>query len=247
MKHCHTLFSFLFIAIMTMAPGCKKDKNNPDTAVRPADFLSDNTYNQLLVELQCVNGYEPDAATVTRLKKFLEERLNKSAGITVITSHINSPGKSSISIDEARQIEKEHRSQNTHDRTLCAYFLFVDADYSANSGDSKVLGVAYGSSSMIIYEKTIREFSGGIGQPSVSTLESTVSLHEFGHILGLTNNGTGMQSAHQDEPNGKHCNNKDCLMYYTVENSGIVAALTGGAIPALDAHCLADLKANGGK
>jgi hypothetical protein len=100
---------------------------------------------------------------------------------------------------------------------------------------------------MVIFEKTIREFSGGLGKPSATTLETTVSLHEFGHILGLTNNGTPMQSAHQDEPNGKHCNNKDCLMYWAVENSNIISTLTGGNIPQLDAQCVADLKANGGR
>ena len=127
------------------------------------------------------------------------------------------------------------------------YFFFADADYAGNSGDAKVLGVAYGSSSMAIFEKIVQDYSGGLTQPAVTTLESTVIHHEFAHILGLVNNGTAMQAAHQDEAHGRHCNNKGCLMYYAAETTDIVGLLTGGNVPQLDASCIADLQANGGR
>jgi hypothetical protein len=56
-----------------------------------------------------------------------------------------------------------------------------------------------------------------------------------------------MVNNHQDEANGRHCTNSNCLMYYEAETSDLVANLLGNTVPALDNHCLEDLRANGGK
>ncbi len=240
--------AFIFFLLIAAGIGCKKDKSvSIDKKINPNDFLSANNYDQLVVEIQYVTGFEPTAGTVANLKAFLEQRLNKPAGITFVMNAVASSGKTTFSADDIRSIEGAHRTQQTSGKTLTAYFYFADGDYASNSGSSKVLGVAYGNTSMVIFEKTIREFSGGIGKPSATVLESTVIEHEFGHILGLVNNGTGMQSAHQDEPNGKHCSDKDCLMYYAVETSSFIGNLMGGVIPSLNSQCIDDLRANGGK
>lgn len=248
-----------FLLLLVLLIGCQKEdpvveneqEKEDDPVVNhqiiPADFLSDDKFEKLIVEIQYVSGYEPTAKSLDNLKTFLQQRLNKPEGISFVQNAISSPGKSSFSLEEIRNIEKANRTQQADGSTLAAYFLFADGDYSGNSGNSKVLGIAYGGSSMVIFEKTIREFSGGITQPSATTLETTVINHEFGHVLGLVNNGTSMQDAHQDEAHGKHCNNKDCLMYYTVATSEIVSNIIGGNIPELDAACINDLRANGGK
>lgn len=210
------------------------------------DFLSDKKYDKLIVEIQFIEGFQPKATSVDRLKTFLQERLKKPAGISVTENAIPSPGLAAYSLEDIREVEKAGRTQQPHEKTLTAYIFFADGDYAGNSGDSKVLGIAYGRTSMVIFEKTIKEYSGGLTQPPVGTLESTVIQHELGHTLGLVNNGTSMESEHQDEPHGKHCNDKNCLMYYTAETTDIVGNLTGGNVPELDANCLEDLRANGG-
>ena len=55
-----------------------------------------------------------------------------------------------------------------------------------------------------------------------------------------------MQTEHQDAPNGKHCDDENCLMYWSVRTLNFIANLTGDA-PELDQNCLDDLQANGGK
>lgn len=236
----------LFVFFIFSGLSCKKDKHE-SLKITPFDFLSNQNYDQLEVEIIYVDGFQPTQGALDNLKNFLSARLNKAGTITMVQNSMSSPGKSTFSLDDVRQIELNRRSRHTHDRVLTASILFLDGDFNENQANSKVLGIAYSSSSMVMFEKTIKDLSGGIGKPSTLSLESTVSMHEFGHILGLTNNGTAMQAPHEDQANKGHCNNNKCLMYYQVESSTFMDQLMGSGIPSLDANCLADLKANGGK
>jgi hypothetical protein len=56
-------------------------------------------------------------------------------------------------------------------------------------------------------------------------------------------NGTSLTSQHSD--GGHHCNNEECLMYYAVETTDVLAMLVSG-VPRLDDACIADLRGNGG-
>ena len=244
MKNSITLLAF---ALFTIVSGCRKDNSAANDKVSPRDFLAAGEYKKLTVEIQYAHGHQPSNEAVENLRNFLNERLNKPNGITIVLNAVPSPGYTTYTLDQVRDIEEANRSRNTKRDEISAYFFFADADYAGNSGSSKVLGIAYESSSMVIFEKTIRDYSGGLTQPSTSALETTVLLHEFGHILGLVNNGTPMTTDHQDEPHGRHCDNTNCLMYYTAETSDIVGNLLGGGIPGLDSQCISDLRANGGK
>lgn len=247
MKALHALA----LAVVLLFYSCGKEEERSKSALEinygvfPNDFLAASKFSRLVVEIQYVPGLQPHATTVSRLQTFLQNRLNKPDGVSVVLREIPSPGKQRYSLDDIVNIERSSRTQNTSGNTLSAYIICIDGEYSGNQDLSKVLGVAYYPSSIVLFEKTIQDLSGSPGQPSTLLLESTVSQHEFGHLLGLVNNGTALQSLHQDEPNGKHCNNENCLMYYQAETSWGIGRVT--QVPQLDAACLADLKANGGK
>lgn len=126
--------------------------------------------------------------------------------------------------------------------------MFVNGKSSKDSDSSFVLGTAYYNTSFVIFEETIRELSNGTFEPERSLLESSVIHHEFGHILGLTNLGTPLQTDHEDADHPKHCNEESCLMYWTAETSqGIGNLFSSNQIPTLDSQCIADLQANGGR
>jgi len=248
MKKPIIIFSLL-LSIASINFSCKKKSETIDNQVTPIDFLSQGKYTNLIIEINYVSGYAPTDESVNNLIAFLKQRINKPNGIATIKKEITVQNTGAYyNLSQVQSIEYANRKMITTGSTLTAYVLYLDKEYEGTaSSQSKVLGINYQNSSIVMFENTIAQFSGGLTQPSRALLESTVIEHEFGHVLGLVNNGTPMQTAHQDVPNGKHCNNTSCLMYYAVETSDIVKNLLGSTPPDLDANCLNDLKAYGGK
>src|ERR1700757_2278423 len=243
MKKSIIIFSLL-ISIAILNFSCKKTPETVDNKVAPIDFISQGKYTNLLIEVDYINGYAPSDESVNNLITFLKQRINKPNGIAVVKKVISVQNTGAYyNLNQVQDIEYANRKMVTSGSTLTAYILYLDKEYEGTaSSQSKVLGINYQSSSIVMFENTIAQFSGGITQPSRSLLETTVVEHEFGHVLGLVNNGTPMQTFHQDVPNGHHCNNSSCLMYYAVETSDIIKNLVGSAPPDFDANCLNDLR-----
>lgn len=239
-----TPFRFLIIAatIALALAGCRKDRlENGPFAIEPKDYLASKKYSELQIEICYVDGYAPEQAALDNLKSFLASRINKPGGITFTFRSIASPGDASFTEKELEDLEKDQRSEYSRKDRLVVFVFFADGEYEAAS----TLGLKYGSTSVAVFGKVVKDNSGGIGQPTKTVLETTVLEHEFGHLLGLVDAGTPMVTAHAAD--GHHCNNSDCLMYYAVETLDFIGNLSGGEVPELDAHCIADLQANGGK
>lgn len=52
-----------------------------------------------------------------------------------------------------------------------------------------------------------------------------------------------MQQNHQDEDNGHHCTNEECLMYYAIETSDYFSNVFDGTIPEFEHFCTEDMAA----
>lgn len=212
------------------------------------DLLSDFRYNSLIVEIVYVEGFEPTATTLSNFESFLQSRLHKPNGINIEKRAIASPGKDVYTIEEIANIEREQRQNyNTNDQ-MAVWVFFTDGKSNQDSNNSRVLGSAYWNTSFVIYQETIHDLTNSPFEPNRSLVETTVINHEFGHILGLTNLGSPMQVNHEDEDHPKHCDVDSCLMYWSAELSVGMDTLMGmSSAPQLDAQCIADLRANGGK
>jgi hypothetical protein len=194
-----------------------------------------------------VEGYQPSPAALNNLVSFLAERLNKSGGINVTQRAMPATNRMNIDINGIRDLERAQRQSVTSGKILTAWIMFLDTEYSESTASSKVLGISYGASSIAIFEKSVYDYVQP-DMPARATLETVVIDHEFGHILGLVNNGTPMVTPHKDPDHGSHCTNTQCLMYWkTEENINLTDLLGNQTYPTLDANCLADLKAAGGK
>jgi len=212
------------------------------------DLLSDDTFKSMVIEVAYVQGYEPSATTINNLVSFLNERLNKPLGINVVKTPIISPGKTTFSNQDIIAIEDANRTKYNTSNQIAVWAFFVDGDSDGNTTNSYVLGTSYRNTSFVIYEKTVQGLSDSPFEPNRSLLETTVVEHEFAHLLGLTNLGAKMQTNHEDAEHPKHCNVESCLMYWESESGNSIGnMISGGTIPKLDAQCIADLRANGGK
>jgi len=215
--------------------------NPGDSAV---DFLSSDDFDQLVVEIQYMEGYRPTDEAISRLKSFLEERLNKNSITMMDPAVIPAGGQNAYSASQIRDLEEEHRTVYPEEGILSAYFIFVDGEWDVSDN---VLGIVYYNTSMALFGEKIDEASGGLFQHGRDKIEATVMLHEFGHIIGLVNNGVDMQNNHQDEEHRKHCDESTCLMYYSVRTTDFFANVFEGTIPELDEACVDDLRAAGGR
>ncbi len=217
--------------------------NDKITGSSARDLLTSVSFNQLNIEIQYMTGFAPDVASLNNLAAFLNSLINKPGGIVISQKEIPAGNKASYTINDIAGLEQKNRTSFTSGSQVSVYVLITDGVYT----DPSVLGVAYRNTSLCLFGKTIFDNSSSIGQLSRTQLESAVAEHEFGHLLGLVDLGTPMLTNHKDDAHGRHCNVKNCLMYYATETSDIFGLLVSGNIPALDAQCLADLHANGGK
>jgi hypothetical protein len=246
----------LAIALLFLCfTACKKEttvfSNNPDAnylhnravGASASELLSAGTYKSLKIEIQYMTGYVPDASALNHLQNVLNTYLNKPSGITIVTKEIPPASFNTLSIEGVKSIEEQNRTVFTTGDQLGVYVLYTNGDFT----DNNVLGAAFRNTSMVIFGKTIHDNSGALGQTSRTKLEGTVLDHEFGHILGLVDLGSTMQTAHKDAAHGNHCSNTNCVMYYASETKDILGFLLTGNIPPFDANCIADMHANGGK
>ena len=204
------------------------------------DLLTAAPYSQLQIEIHYMPGQAPDASVSAALVSFLNTYINKPSGIQVSQREIPASSKAVLTLNEIADIEKKYRSSFTAYHLIAVHILITDGSYQA----SDIFATSYWNTSFCLFGKTINESSGGPGQVSRTTLLTNIFEHEFGHLLGLVNQGSPMQKNHRDTDNGAHCDNTNCLMYFELETSGFNG---NNIVPLLDNNCLADLKANGGK
>jgi hypothetical protein len=236
--------------------GCSKSStsyvNNPNAPDylhnRPVgasanEILASSKYTSLKIEIQYMTGFAPDPAAINHLQTVLAGLINKPGGVSVVTKEIPASSNTTLSVNDVLNVEHNNRTAFTGSTEIALYVLYTNGNYT----ESNVLGIAYKNKSVNLYVKKIHDNSGGLGQASRTKLEATVLEHEIGHLLGLVDLGSGMQTAHKDGAHGNHCNNSSCLMYYASETSDILGFLITGNIPVLDANCKADLHANGGQ
>jgi hypothetical protein len=232
---------YFFLFITLIATGCRKeslpeyDYNTLGTSAH--DLLSSSNFSALIVEINYMPGYQVDAAALRNLELFLQDYLNKPGGITITQRQIPASGKPLLTLDEIVGIEKQYRLYFTGGNAIAVHVLIADADYYGSS----IFALAYWNTSFCIFGKNTFASSGGSGQVNRTTLLTALLEHEFGHLLGLINQGSPMQTPHKDPANGAHCDNQSCLMYYEIETAA------SNNVPPFDAYCLADLKANGGR
>jgi hypothetical protein len=241
------LILYSLVYCLSVLSACKKEDTIATSDYKTLgtsahDLLSASRYTSLKIEIQYMPGYAMDTASVSNLTNFLNTYINKPAGIQVSQQQINASGKSVLALNDIVSVEKKYRTIFTLSDVIAVHILITDGYYSS----PEILATSYWNTSTCIFGQAIYDNSGGSGQVTRTWLMSTILEHEMGHLLGLVDQGSPMQTNHRDAANGAHCINPDCLMHYAFE-TGVTGGSMSGPIPTPDADCIADLKANGGK
>lgn len=234
------------------------------------DILSNDLFTKLTIEIAHVAGFRPTDEAMQTFETFLRDRTFKE-DIEIIYQSLPSPNQQDLTIQEVANLEDENRTVFSEGDNLAIYIYFADAPDETDDPDSGVvtLGSVYRNTSMVIYEQTVRDLAAKSSLVSTADVESSTLNHEFGHLFGLVNIGSPSVNDHEDiqldengdpvlDSNGNpvgnnHCDVDGCLMRAELQfGVGIMGMLEsraakGQAIPELDAECILDLQANGGR
>ncbi|MCV6630725.1 MAG: hypothetical protein OIF50_12810 [Flavobacteriaceae bacterium] len=213
------------------------------------DLLSANTFPNIVFDMVYPKDHKPSDQAITEFSEFVLKRTHKQTPTYKFTE-IPSQNQDNYSLQEIVDIEKKYRTAFNTDDTIAVFVFFADAEAEADFNSNGItLGVAFRNTSMAIYQGKIKSLT--TNQNLIKTLESSTLQHELGHLFGLVNNGAHMIEAHEDKPNGHHCNNGDCLMTAVIEfttPAKLWSRLSkNNGVPELDHNCIADLQEIGGR
>jgi hypothetical protein len=232
----------------------------------PTDFVTSKTYTKWVIEVDSVQGQGPPSGLLDFVKGRLGSVADKPDGIEMRVDESAMPGhgSGSWSIKDIEQTSDAHQGTHTSGNTAVLHLLFLDGHSEGDSDGARVLGstLTYSSGGHVAKTGPIAIFSQSI-KDSCTLLSSSpctdpapiwraVLVHEFGHAMGLVNNGIPMVKNHEastcnGNPDHKHSANTGSVMNCSVE-SGNLLGVFGSNIPNdYDGDDRADLHAAGGK
>ncbi|MCK0156267.1 hypothetical protein MWU65_03695 [Cellulophaga sp. F20128] len=262
-----SVLCFAFLLIM----GCSKDSSDQDSIKTNTaanlkasgdsanDILSNVNYDALTFEIAYVKNYKPSTESIANFISFIKATTFKD-NISVVYKELSSPNETTLSLKKIASLETENRTQYTKGKTLSIYIYFADAPSENDEEDTNAvtLGAVYRNTSMIIYEATIKKLTAKSFLITEAAVEEATLNHEMGHLMGLVNLGSEMVNNHEEqttdeegnEVGNSHCTTLNCLMSTELEFGGGMKKMlvaSKNSAPTLDAECIADLKANGGR
>lgn len=202
------------------------------------DLLTEKMFTSLAVEIQYMNGFQPEAESIQHLQQFLQRYTNKPNGVSVSLSAIAPADAKQLHVEQVRSLEKQHRQRFPVDKTLTLYVLITNGRHT----DGNFLGMAYANTSAVLFGGAIQKNSGQGNILTKAELETAVLLHEMGHLMGL-GISSSTTPANGDKKSHYHCENELCLMYRTTETRNLSVIDQKGKIPSLDEQCLQRLRA----
>ncbi len=181
-------------------------------------YLENESYRELIIEYDHVQGREPSREAMDLLEKRVEEYTSKEVVVSKIDETI--PFTENLNKiydeDDISYYQDRYRSHQREDETIVIHVLYLDGVWKENE---RALGLARRPSSIVIFKDVINSLvlDSNLGSEDV---EQAVLVHEFGHLLSLV--GVGYESEHEDLNNPHHCDESegDCVMAASVEVKG---------------------------
>jgi hypothetical protein len=229
------------------------------TTYSPSDFVG-SKYASIFIEIDAI-GKQAAAGSLDGFISEINELISggfihKTDGIRLEIDQQFEDTRGAdrpYSFEEIKGLVSQYRTIDADSTAAGLYLLYVDGTYETDTEELYTLGFAYGGSVIVIFRDNVRRATdrklAGAPIAAIRATETSLLIHEFGHILGLVNNGTPMVNNHQDKEHGAHDTDEDCVMFWQADGPSIADTIaTQFGLGKQDAlkfgdSCLADLKA----
>ncbi len=157
--------------------------------------------------------------------------------------------KSSWSPEDLQILESNYRKTIPTGSQASIFVAFLKGNYSQDGvTNPNIIGVSLAGTTLIAIFKDVVESASQGSSPAVAKfMEQSTLVHEFGHVVGLVDNGLSMSTPHIDEEHGHHCENPNCVMYWKNEGKSnlvlfVQQIILSGSTVMFDQNCLEDTK-----
>jgi predicted Zn-dependent protease len=260
--HC-VLLNVLLAGLVSMA-GCSGESDD-NTITGEESFALDLTALYSEVDSIVVQvGYEPDAEPFTgtainetQCWAVLEENMQALYEGRIIEPDIFVPKDISEMVMIPAQEEETWTAReiidlagNVWDRPQGFsaedfYVLFLNGYLEKDGMENRqVIGASVvGTPVMVAFKDAILRSSNSYDV--LIFVEQATLVHEFGHVMGLVDNGIPMVSDHLDPDHLRHCTNEECVMYWQNEGAAdlkefVAQMISTGSLIMYGEECLKD-------
>lgn len=220
MKRSTVLFAVLLVVVAAVAGGVTYylvqefllARAVPFPGERALAILQDDPFSELVVEVDWAEGQAPSQAALTVLVERLETYTLKER-VEVVQEQIVVNG-TSFTPQDLFDVERAHRDFHPGGATFSLYFLYVDGELAESD---RALGATYAGSSVGVFKDVIRRAARSGSGLTVDDVESSVLIHELGHLLGLVNLVYDSELDYEDPDRPFHSTNQSDVMYWAIE------------------------------
>ncbi|MBI5516229.1 MAG: hypothetical protein HY909_20760 [Deltaproteobacteria bacterium] len=218
----------LLLALLVVLGACGDDAAPSQPSART---LFGPTIRRVVLEVDYVRGAEPYTdMSAWELFTANANRLFQGAGKTfevpTALGQMEAITEAGTEFTTAQllAVADAHRQRRSAGDTATFYLVWLNGYYhDGTRRRTDVLGVSLGTTGIIAVFKPVVTATAQGSLPYVARfLEQSTIIHEFGHAVGLVNNGVPPASAHHDSAHGAHCTNEACVMNHS--NEGAAAA-----------------------
>ena len=197
-----------------------------------AHLLRPSPSGTLVVEISSEDGAAPADGTLRHLANVLVDVTGK--GVT-IERGATPPSRGAWSSADVRAAARASASVPQGDPAVIR-LLFVHGQHAESD---TILGVAVNGDTAAVFVDRVRDSASPL--VGAGAIETAVTVHEVGHLLGLVD--LAIDRDREDPEHPGHSSNRGSVMYWAVESSLVLDLLTGGPPRDFDADDRADLAA----
>jgi hypothetical protein len=233
--------------LASVTPSALSASKNTGPGEFAADILRSTNFTKLIVEIDYAAGHPPSVQALNLLQDRLEERCDKPAGVEIDLDEAIPAAefKPVMSLSDVEALEDAHRDTFSDFAAgeVAIYCLYTTGASDEDTPGSVIVGYAYRGGSIVVYVDNA-EGSGPL--VTDQEVEGYTLVHEFGHMMGLVNNGCPMVSPHEDTTHPSHDTDSDSVMYWQVNISPLGPSIGEPGFAQFGPACVDDVQSFGG-